>query len=348
MFNKLKQKIKIIGHNIVYDGMDRYFKIHNEMLLGNNSVKEYTTPHFCDQSFLFNPVNIGFFDKYQEKIEYYKNRYGMLEHHIEFLNLLTRYFNLEGIRVLEIGGSNFPRELIINNFKVEKWVCIDKPWATTIARSHEHYDSITMLPLMGGGGVSQSLEKDNYLVFNMYAEDISDEFQNFDLCISCCSFEHIKYLPTALKRILGALKPGGRLFSRFGPIFSGHCGSHFMLDDLGIQCGFQDVVKKIPPYTHLLLSYEEIAKMLYRLYPDKDIEVLQNAAYEVKYGSNRQVNQLFYEDYLYIMSNILFSQYSVTPYWTFPVSAEIWHQLHQRYPSYQRFDVAGVEINAVK
>jgi len=183
----------------------------------------------------------------------------------------------------------------------------------------------------------------------MNAEDIPDEFQNFDLCVSCCSFEHIKYFPTVLKRIFNVLKPGGRLFSKFAPIFSSYCGSHFQLNPLGIPLRFNDVGKQIPPYIHLLMSYEDITKTLRRLYPDKDIETLQNAAYEIRYGNNYfSLNQLFYEDYLFIMSNTPFSQYSVTPQWTFPIPPETYRKLRERYPSYHRFDVCGVEINAIK
>jgi len=123
--------------------------------MGRNIVKDGIEP-FCDQLPLFQLVNTGFFDNNKEKAEYYKSQYGLLDYHIEFLNHLTRLFNLEGFRVIEIGGSNIPREMVLNDFKVKQWVCIDKPYASTVARQKRHYDSITMLKLSPGGGASLS------------------------------------------------------------------------------------------------------------------------------------------------------------------------------------------------
>jgi hypothetical protein len=60
--------------------------------------------------------------------EYFLQSYPLKQYHLNFIKYISTLFNFEDKCVLEIGGSNFPYELIKQRLKVKKWVSIDTPY----------------------------------------------------------------------------------------------------------------------------------------------------------------------------------------------------------------------------
>ncbi len=115
----------------------------------------------------------------------------------------------------------------------------------------------------------------------------------FDAVFSIATFEHIDRMPLALDAMHAALRPGGRLFALFAPIWSAHDGHH--LHDVTDQRGrrFNKKRSPIPPWGHLLLTPPELhAHLLTRTDPAAAAEIV----YEVYQAPS--INRLFAEDYL--------------------------------------------------
>lgn len=84
----------------------------------------------------------------------------------------------------------------------------------------------------------------------------------FDLIVSIAAFEHIPSPEKCLKEIKRVLKPKGLFITSFSPIWSGIFGHH-------CEHWIVDTIRKIPPWGHLYLSYDE---MLYHLEKNEGIE----------------------------------------------------------------------------
>jgi len=75
--------------------------------------------------------------------------------------------------------------------------------------------------------------------------------EQFDIVVSKDSFEHIMDLPLMMREIRAHLKPGGRLYAGFGPLWNSPYGDHHE-------------TRSITPWGHLLKSDERIIRILSR------------------------------------------------------------------------------------
>ncbi len=55
-----------------------------------------------------------------------KEKFG-LSYQLDALEFFEAQVGLRGKRVLELAGSNLPRELVIDRLGVKHWTCIDDP-----------------------------------------------------------------------------------------------------------------------------------------------------------------------------------------------------------------------------
>jgi SAM-dependent methyltransferase len=115
----------------------------------------------------------------------------------------------------------------------------------------------------------------------------------FDAAFSIAAFEHIDRLALTLDGIHAALRPGGRLFAMFSPIWSSHNGHH--LPDIRDRSGrqFSFTRSPIPPWAHLLLRPPE---MFEHLLAQTDRETAAEIVYYVYHSPH--INRLFTEDYV--------------------------------------------------
>jgi ubiquinone/menaquinone biosynthesis C-methylase UbiE len=114
---------------------------------------------------------------------------------------------------------------------------------------------------------------------------------HFDLIFSSSAFEHITGLDEAMTEMHRILKPGGFLFSHFGPIWSTSYGHHLWTIFEGRLYTYWDVV--LPPYAHLLMSAAEIEALL--IENGYEPHVARYLGEYVKTSTDQ--NQLFFEDY---------------------------------------------------
>ena len=89
--------------------------------------------------------------------------------------------------------------------------------------------------------------------------------QQFDAIFTCAAFEHIHELNVALAEMHRLLRPGGLVYSYFGPLWSCGIGHHLWFERRGIHHRFTEPDSTLPilgNYDHLLYDREKMAKRL--------------------------------------------------------------------------------------
>jgi SAM-dependent methyltransferase len=274
-----------------------------------------------------------------EQLSEIQERYQVAEYQLRALDRLNTVYNLQGKRVLEIGGSNLPRSLIFGNLKCEKWVSVDiiDPNHYALTQQAKHYQVEQIYNLADS---PKYFDGDPYVIFNGFAEKITPIFYDqFDAIFSIASFEHVGKLTTVLSRIHSSLKPGGVMYSRFSPIWSCHVGHHCWVR---ANLNFNNL-GAIPEFGHLLMRPFEMFEHLRGFYKP---EICEEVVHQM-YFSDR-INRLFYEDYEAAMSFSPFERYSCHPTGINAVSSQILDQLKTLHPGRTRFDAYGLEIVAYK
>jgi SAM-dependent methyltransferase len=111
------------------------------------------------------------------------------------------------------------------------------------------------------GAVDSEADDSRYLVRAANACALPFPDNSFDAAFSSCAFEHIFPMEDALAELRRVLRPGGRLYSKFAPIWSGALGHHLWMKDAdGVQLSIEDQV--IPDWGHLLLTEREMEAFL--------------------------------------------------------------------------------------
>jgi ubiquinone/menaquinone biosynthesis C-methylase UbiE len=174
-----------------------------------------------------------------------------------------------------------------------------------------------------------------------------DEY--FDIIVSSSAFEHIHNLENAIQEMYRLLKPGGYLYSHFGPIWSTSYGHHMWITIRNQTYNYWNVI--LPPYAHLLMSHNEIVQYLEGEYGSELSNIISNY---VLYSDDQ--NQLFFEDYESIIRDspfeiILFKGYDHSElkkkYDPF-IKPDHFHKLQEKYPGKTQFFYDGITILLVK
>ena len=166
---------------------------------------------------------------------------------------------------------------------------------------------------------------------------------HFDVILSTSAFEHIHDFDVALQEMYRVLRPGGYLYSRFGPIWSTSYGHHLWLIHNGNLYNYWNVI--LPSYCHLLMTREQVADHLRSSYDEDVVEVISNYVF----GSDEQ-NRLFYEDYENIIRSSPFEVMCMKGYdhpelgekYNHQVTPEILRALRARFPEYRNFGYDGI------
>lgn len=254
---------------------------------------------------------------------------------------LLAHRSLEGLRVLEVGGSSLPRALVSDTLGVGQWVCVDllghDSGRYQQSKLGRHYAEVTVAPLTA----SSSIPDARYCIFDGAIEAIPAAFLGrFDVVFSVNAFEHILRLDQALDRCHDALVDGGTLFAQFGPIWSGPAGSHFWVRQ-GLN--FNEPAS-LRPWGHLLETRQEIAAGFRAAGIDeKSVNVATSQIFDSKF-----INRLHFEDYKAALDRSSFVAHSLERLWTRAVPEDVQHALEARHPGYSEFGAYGARIVATK
>ena len=159
----------------------------------------------------------------------------------------------------------------------------------------------------------------------------SDEY--FDLAISSSVFEHVHNFDVALREMFRVLKPGGYLFSHFGPIWSGSYGHHLWWRDGSKTVTYHDLL--LPAFCHLLMTKSELFEWLTRRGHQHAGEIARYV-----FRSTDQ-NQLMFSDYRRLIDRSQFKIMFIKGYdhqklqqnYAKTIDAHLLHELNERYPA---------------
>ncbi|NBD19020.1 MAG: glycosyltransferase [Cyanobacteria bacterium] len=264
-----------------------------------------------------------------------------LTYHVSYAYTCQNLVGFQGKDVLEVGGS-LPEEFVFDYLNVNSWTGLETP----------EYE----IDLKEAGGIthqgtviseindiqqykfSSSTLSGRYNFFLENIEDLpSQYYEKYDLVFSIAAFEHIQKFPAALEKMYLALKPGGKLFSMFSPIWSAHDGHHLpeITDKQGNNYSFGN--SPIPPWGHLRMSPPTMCKHLYQF---TDKETADRMVYYI-YNSPF-INRFFTEDYIEFINQSSFQVSQLNLTFQSQIDPQIQKELEERYQGKKNFTNNGI------
>ena len=183
-------------------------------------------------------------------------------------NNMMQYIDLKGKRVLELGGNL--DEKLVQSSGVIKWVSLDP--------RKENYISSNNI----------------YKCYKMNLLDYELQEKCFDFAFSSNALEHVNNLKGCLAYIYKSLKPDGKFFAHFGPIWSAPDGHHLedvVLTNKRILNFWEN--NYIPKWYHLLYGKGDLKRVLMEQLSEDDASIIVDYIYESTY-----LNSLFFKDYI--------------------------------------------------
>lgn len=278
--------------------------------------------------FPFEPKNRNLIEKRRE----FLNDYSISpDYHLAILSYIDQNFGLKGKRVLELGGSNIPREILLDDFSVKQYVGIDyiESWWPDPNHKREVINSLDDLRNVFSADEA-------YLLFSGSVDDLPDDFlaNQFDIVISFSSVEHFGNMSLMLKKACNILSEGGYYFASSEPIWSSGKGHHFWISN-----DYNFHVTDDFDFAHLLYTKHEFLENF------KQKEQIEKVAYQI-YDWNG-INRSFYKE---IEDAVFSSNFSKKDLYSFIIkdpSAEVLDKLCKKYKdkikSYKDFSTQGIQ-----
>lgn len=266
-----------------------------------------------------------------------------LTYHIPFAYRCQQIVGFEGKDILEVGGS-LPKEFVFEYLKVSSWSAIEAPdyeaFLQDVKGTPHQGSVIHRLPNISKLGF-QNQRLEDYNLFFAYAEDLPLEHYNkYDLIFSLSAFEHIQKFPQALEKMYLALKPSGKLFSMFSPIWSAHDGHHLpnVVDQQGTEFNFYKN-NPIPPWGHLLMRPPELCEYLYQVTDKATADLIVHYVY-----NSPQINRFFTEDYIDFFQQSGFTIQQIDPTFNTNIHPDLQATLEKSYPGRRYFSNNGLLV----
>src|ERR1035438_6053619 len=235
-------------------------------------------------------------------------RFG-LSYHVNYAFHCAENVSFAGKDVLEVGGS-LPPGFVFDILDAKTWTAMETPdYEDALAEAggitHKgtllHTDT-DVIPTQGFG--TPFAARYNFLLANI--EDLPERYQEkYDLIFSIATFEHVQKMPAALDRMYQALKPGGRLFSVFSPIWSAYDGHHF--PEIVDASGRRVDRSIIPPWGHLLARPPDMYRYLCTRTDPGTAGTMVYYTYHAAF-----INRLFTEDYFAYIAQTPFKVIDLT------------------------------------
>jgi len=258
-----------------------------------------------------------------------------LTYHISYSATCQQLAGFSGKDVLEVGGS-MPEEFVFDYLKVKSWTALETPDyedALKDAGGLTHKGTI-----LKGENEFDEVNNQSYNFFLSNIEELPEgHYEQYDLIFSIATFEHIHKLPQALEKMHKALRPGGKLFTIFCPIWSAHDGHHLpqIEDKSGNQFSFAH--SPIPPWGHLTMTPPQ---MLAHLINKTDKETASLMTYYI-YNSPH-INRFFTEDYIHFITQSSFTPNRVELMFCAKLPEESQKKLEAHLPGRKHFANNGI------
>lgn len=165
------------------------------------------------------------------------------------------------------------------------------------------------------------------------------EDKSISSIFSVATFEHINNLELAIDEFFRVLRPGGVLYTDFGPIWSCSIGHHVFAKVGDEEARHWKPGKNpVPNFGHLLLPADELRVQI----KGKVSEALLDAIIAWIYEQD-EINRLFYEDYIRIFEQSDFQIESINKVLEH-IDSTLEKSLQERYAPYQEFRCRMLEV----
>lgn len=276
----------------------------------------------------------------KEKIAELQAKFS-LGYHIPYLFEGDHAVSFAGKSVLEVGGS-LPKELVLDTLGAERWISIEDMTYWHDVGNDGGGTPPKAVPTLSVSDVESLDSLGSHYTLNGQVEDVPECLENcFDRVFSIACFEHVHTLGLALEKMYAVLKPGGKLFTMFSPIWSAYNGHHIphIVDANGVNWSFQQENSPIPPWGHLLFTP---ATMDQHLQTVTDRITTTKLVYHIYH--NPHINRLFTEDYVEYVSNSPFEVEAFHSTFPFNAPQNIQSELERRFPGKKHFSNNGVRL----
>lgn len=255
--------------------------------------------------------------------ELLKNGEEPLDHQKVPIERFLQFFNVHGKSILEIGADDaglllqLARKGMHRGLGINNWYWDHKKIKTVKVTDQIvlSYGDIRSLPLEDG---------------------------DFDLIFSVAAFEHIHKLDVALEEMYRLLKPGGLVYSHFGPLWSSGIGHHLWFERKGQWHRFTDEKSTSPilkSYEHLLFDREEMKMKLRNHWEPEDVNRIIYELYD-----NPHINRYMYSDYIRMFDESLFKVVHLQNMGKIQVDPAVHEQLCMKFGSENDFSCATLEV----
>jgi SAM-dependent methyltransferase len=165
--------------------------------------------------------------------------------HKKYLNVAAATIGFRGQNVLEVGGCSPPA--LVRGHGPLAWTAVN----LNSQEVDDFNEQARELSLTGYSARYQDIA-------------LAELTSTYDRIYSINSFEHVKNLTGAFEKMCQALRPGGLLFTLFGPIWSSDVGHHLSLSTDQGPIHFGDGV--LEPWEHLTSTPAAIGAKLQAKY----------------------------------------------------------------------------------
>jgi SAM-dependent methyltransferase/MoaA/NifB/PqqE/SkfB family radical SAM enzyme len=247
-----------------------------------------------------------------------------LEYQKKALDRFATFCSHKDKDILEIGSDP---ELRVIQYLGEKAKSV---FGITNARQHWKYTE------SGEIIVSGKVKAGNYDARSMPFGD-----RSFDAILSIATFEHIIGLEVALDEMYRVLRPGGVVYSAFGPIWSCAVGHHIHLniDDDTFFRFWKEDLNPVPNYYHLLYNEQELTDILTPKYGDVLARKIAGQVYHAEH-----INRLMYSDYIRILKESKFHVGRIEDKVIRPISENVKEKLTVLYGSDNHYECGTIEV----
>ena len=269
--------------------------------------------------------------------EYYQQKHQLSAYTIGAFHFFLNHTTFAGKRVLEIGGSNLPEELIFSHLGAKQWICVDIIGHISGAYQKKRFADNFEKTLIADFEQTDLLSSERHVIFNGDATELPNQFyEKFDIVVSFATLEHVLDIPTFLEKIQNSLRPDGLFLTQFAPLWSCHCGHHCWVNkDINFQ-----TTEPIGDWAHLLLSPPAMYERLIKLGRTK---VETRKTIEQIYFLPR-INRVFADDYKKFVDLTGFKNSEFHVAWKKDPSPDTIEQLKKLHGGYNDFSSGAFRI----
>lgn len=267
-----------------------------------------------------------------------RERFG-LHYHVAYAAHAAKAVGFVGKRVLEVGGS-LPPEFVRECLGAAQWTGVEELSYWQVIDQVEHRATPLQKNYVKklGAAVAADVDAHDYLLLDGAIEHTPETLnEQFDVAFSIACFEHLSRLPKALSAIYRALKPGGKVFAMFSPIWSAWDGHHLpKITDASGRTFYFGKNNPIPPWGHLLCTPSEMFEFLVS---QTDATAAEEMVYYIYHAPN--INRLFAEDYVRYLNMSPLRVVALIETFKRPVPPELQAELERFHPGKKTFSNNG-------